>query len=282
MNTTQHPTRRRRERLSKLTDDPRFGVYSPGEFRSPQGQLWLAFVHGMGWGFSGGQAGHGWLVFRCMRTGQHVTLPMDGSWKARRVGWDHIELELGIEDPQSGRHDQRRWEPAHDQLEFSPIARGVYELARARDLPDAGEIRMVARELDYRAERNPAFGDGFGGASYGWARLAEEVLDCVLPPIGEHDLHGKPERRTVRPLTPTQALRAVITAAATGPMYGTRAKGPTEPILTAAQTWRASGWKDAASELNRHIALADERFEARRHGERDGQGALFNSVALAR
>jgi hypothetical protein len=86
--------------LPRLRDDVGFGVYTPGWFRSPQGTVWLALVHEMGWG--PGIPDAGMLTFRCMRTGQLVHLPMDGSWRARTAGWDEVERALGIRDPTPG------------------------------------------------------------------------------------------------------------------------------------------------------------------------------------
>jgi len=272
-------TNKRRARESahafrKLSDGLQFGVYTPGEFRSPQGELWLAHVHGVG---SRGGCPHDWLWFRCMRSGQRVTVPLDGSWRARRLEWIEVARETGIEDPYRRGRREPSWMPQSDHLEFSAVARGVFELARARDLPDEGEIGLLARECDWRASRNPAF----AGLHVGLAWLAAAVLDRVLPPLGHDDLFDRPAR-VQEPMPPRAALRAVVDAAATAERRGGRYAGRPEPILSAAETWEQSGWKAACGDLEHCIAAAGARFEARRDGERDGQGALFNALTLDR
>lgn len=90
---------------------------------------------------------------------------------------------------------------------FSAVARGVYELAEARDLPGASELGYVARGQDYRRRRSAGYGDGHGGATFDWSELAEEVLDRVLPPLGIEYLGSLAGRRPRRPGSPRRRER---------------------------------------------------------------------------
>jgi hypothetical protein len=169
------------------------------------------------------------------------------------------------------------WDPTDDHLEFSTLARAVYTLAREHDLPAEGEIGQIARQVDWRADRNPAL-----PPRYGQARFAENVLDQALPGLVEVVRNGK---QTVlpqpKPKSPARALRAAVDGAARAQMHGAAGHGHLDPILTPAQTWTASGWARAARELPLHIERAGEQFQARAEGERNGQRALFNRLALA-
>jgi hypothetical protein len=259
-------------RLRPLREGYAFGLYAPGEFRSPDGKRWLALVHG-----HGSETGpeHDWMYCRCMRSGQHLTFPLNGSWSGCPVTWEHVEKELGIQDPYAGK--EMLWDPHNDHLEFSTLARAVYTLAREHDLPAQGEIGQIARKIDWRAERNPAL-----PARYGQAHFAASVLDQALPGLVEVVRDGKQiALPQPRPKNPARALRAAVDAAARAQMHGAAAHGHLDPILTPAQSWTASGWAKAARELPLHIERASEQFQARYEGERNGQRALFNALALA-
>jgi hypothetical protein len=274
MTNTRRPAS---ERLRPLTDSYRFALYAPAEFRSPDATNWLAFVCGHGSAAGPGAPEHDWMNFRCMRSGQRATFPLNGSWQGRRVEWEQVERELGIQDPNGGGPREIRWHPSDAHLEFSTLARAVYDLARERDLPDEGEIGLIARELDWRAARNPAISPRYGQASF-----AGDVLDLALPGLVEMVCDGNQTRiKQGEPKSPARALRAAVDAAAKAQMHLPRREGPLDPILTPAQTWKASGWSQAARDLDTYIERVCVRFAARAEGERDGQGVLFNSLTLA-
>lgn len=254
--------------LAVLSGSFMFGPHTTGEFIAPVGERWLGFVHGPGPG------GTDSLHFRCMRSGRNVSAPLDGSWRARRLDWAEAERETGIQSPATAPGARARWDPQQDHLEFSPIARGVYELARDRGLPDPHALALITGG----GERGDVAGRG-GGAKDGLSRLAAAVLDLVLPPIGgEVCAAALAESRTITPPTPQEALRRVVGIACA---HGRARREPASAAVSDEQVWIGSGWQAAAGDLPRFIEAASDRFDARRGGEREGQGALFNALELA-
>jgi hypothetical protein len=145
-------------------------------------------------------------------------------------------------------------------------------VGRDRALPDPRALALIAGGGGHLAGREE---DGDDWLS----RLAGAVLDHVLPPIGDEirDATATEGRPTTAP-SPQEALRRVIVTAC----RRTRAqRAPSSSPMAAEEAWTQSGWEAAAGDLPRYIKAASDRFEARRGGEREGQGALFNALELA-